>query len=138
MLVPHTQATAGWPAVAALAGRIGLSGIFLVSGLGKLAAPAATLGAIESAGLPFPQLALATAICIELLGSLALLIGYRVRWAACVLAAFSLATAVAFHAHFADQNQLVHFLKNVAIAGGMLYAAIAGGGRFSVDARRGR
>jgi peptidoglycan/LPS O-acetylase OafA/YrhL len=62
----------------------------------------------------------AVAVATELLGGLALLIGFRVRWAAAILAVFCIATALSFHAHFADQNQLFHFLKNIAMAGGML------------------
>jgi len=129
-------AAANWPAAAALGGRICLSGIFLISGLGKLTAPGPTIAFIESAGLYLPQLGLAIAVCIEILGGLALLTGYRVRWAASVLTVFSLATAITFHAHLADQNQLMHFLKNVAIAGGMLHVVVLGGGRYSLDARR--
>jgi putative oxidoreductase len=121
-----------------LLGRILLSAIFLISGLGKLAAPAATVGYIASAGLPFPQLGLAIAVTVEIVGGLALLTGYHARVTAMVLAAFCLATALCFHATFGDQNQLIHFLKNIAMAGGMLQAVAFGPGRFSLDARRHR
>jgi putative oxidoreductase len=122
--------------VASFVGRTCLSAIFLISGLGKLAAPAATIGFISSMGLPFPQLGLGISVCVEILGGLALLAGYHARVAAGVLAAFSIATAIFFHAHFADQNQLIHFLKNVAMAGGMLQVVAFGAGPYSVDARR--
>lgn len=125
-------------ATVALVGRLGLSAIFLVSGLGKLMAPAATIGFIASVGLPLPHAAYASAVGVELLGGLALLLGLRVRWAAAVLAVFCLATALSFHAQFADQNQLMHFLKNIAMAGGMLQVVALGGGRYSLDARRGQ
>jgi len=119
----------------ALIGRIALSAIFLISGFEKILTPAATLAYIEGAGLPWPLVAYGTAVTIELIGGLLLLVGYRVSWVASILAQFSLVTALTFHAHVADPNQMTHLLKNVAIAGGMLYAALLGGGRFSFDAR---
>jgi putative oxidoreductase len=70
-------------------------------------------------------------------GSLALIVGYQTRVAAALLAAFSIAAAFAFHNHFADQNQFIHFFKNVAMAGGLLQVVAFGAGRFSLDARRG-
>jgi putative oxidoreductase len=133
----NRQTAAGdWPAAAALAGRICLSAIFLISGVGKLAAPGPTIAYIESAGLYLPRVGYAIAVCIEILGGLALLTGYRVRGAASVLAVFSLAAAIAFHAHLADPNQFTHFLKNMAIVGGLLSVLVLGGGRYSLDARR--
>jgi len=68
---------------------------------------------------------------------LALLLGYRTRAVAAILFLFTLVTAALFHNHFADQNQFIHFFKNVAIAGGLLNVVAFGGGRFSLDARRG-
>jgi putative oxidoreductase len=141
ILSTHTRtpiATDDRSALAALAftGRIGLSAIFLISGAGKVAAPTATIAFIASAGLPFPRLAYGTSVVVELLGGLALFAGFRVRWVAAALAAFCVATAFSFHAHFADQNQLMHFLKNISMAGGMLQVIALGGGRFSVDAWR--
>ncbi len=53
-----------------------------------------------------------------------------------MLAVFSVATALAFHANLADQNQFIHFFKNIAMAGGLLQIAVYGAGRFSLDARR--
>jgi putative oxidoreductase len=119
-----------------LVGRILLSVIFVLSGLSKLAAPAATIGYIESAGLPFPPIGLAIAAFIEIVGGLALIAGYRTRVAAAVLAVFTVATALAFHNNFADQNQFVHFFKNISMAGGLLQVVAFGAGRFSLDARR--
>jgi putative oxidoreductase len=113
-----------WPHAAAFVARLCLSTIFMVSGIGKLMSPVATIGEIRSAGLPLPELGLAVAAAIELLCGGALLIGYRVRWAASILAIFSVATAVFFHASFADPNQFTHFLKNIAIAGGLLQVVI--------------
>ena len=127
------------PAVAGLTllGRVLVSAIFLLSGASKLAAPAAMVGYIQSVGLPFPQLALGLAVLVELGGGLALVLGYRTRLVAAILAVFSAATALAFHANLADQNQFIHFFKNIAMAGGLLQIVAYGAGRFSLDARRG-
>lgn len=118
------------------AGRIGIAAIFVLSGLSKLAAPAATIGYIQSAGLPLPQVGLAIALLVELVGGAALVLGYRTRLVAGILAAFSIATAFAFHSALGDQNQFVHFFKNVAITGGLLNVIAFGGGAWSLDARR--
>ncbi|MEE4461184.1 DoxX family protein [Azotobacter chroococcum] len=122
----------------AFAGRALLSSLFIVSGLGKAAAPAATLGYIGSTGMPFPTLALAAALLIELGFAAALLVGYRTRLVAVVMAGFTVATALAFHNQFGDQNQFIHFLKNLAIAGGLLQVAAFGAGALSLDAYRNR
>ncbi|MDV7210041.1 DoxX family protein [Azotobacter beijerinckii] len=122
----------------AFAGRALLSSLFIVSGLGKAAAPAATLGYIGSTGMPFPSLALAVALLIELGFATALLVGYRTRFVAVVMAGFTVATALAFHNQLGDQNQFIHFLKNLAIAGGLLQVAAFGAGTLSLDAYRNR
>jgi putative oxidoreductase len=119
-----------------LAGRVLLSAIFVISGMSKLAAPAATIGYIESAGLPLAPLGFALAVIIEVLGGIALIAGYRTRLIAAGLALFTLATAVAFHNNLADQNQFIHFFKNIAMVGGLLQVVAFGAGRFSLDARR--
>ncbi|AXI61354.1 MULTISPECIES: DoxX family protein [Pseudomonas] len=123
-------------ASAALIGRVLLSVIFILSGFSKLAAPAMMIGYIGSVGLPLPQVALALAIIVEIGGGLALIAGYRTRTVAAVLAAFSVVTALAFHNALADQNQFIHFFKNIAMAGGLLQVVAFGAGRFSLDARR--
>jgi putative oxidoreductase len=76
------------------------------------------------------------AVAVELGGGLLLVLGYRVRPVALGLALFSLATAVSFHGDFADQNQMIHFLKNVMMAGGLLQIAAFGAGVISIDNRR--
>ncbi|MEO3723437.1 DoxX family protein [Pseudomonas syringae] len=124
-------------ASAALIGRVLLSVIFILSGFSKLAAPAMMIGYIGSVGLPLPQVALAVAIIVEIGGGLALIAGYRTRTVAAVLALFSVFTALAFHSALADQNQFIHFFKNIAMAGGLLQVVAFGAGRFSLDARRG-
>lgn len=127
-----------YDAVLPLVGRMLLSTIFLISGVGKVAAPAATIGYIASTGLPFPQLGLAIAVLTELGVGAALLLGYRTRVAAAWLALFCLVTPALFHSSFGDQNQFIHFLKNVAICGGLLQVASFGPGRFSLDERQRR
>lgn len=116
----------------ALLARVLLATIFVLSGLAKLADPAGTAAYVASAGLPAPQLAAWGAALLEALGGLALLIGYRARPAALALAAFSVVAALFFHNNFADQNQMIHFMKNLAIAGGLLQLAITGPGRFAI------
>lgn len=101
-------------------GRVLLATIFVFSGVGKVMAPEATIGYIASTGLPFATLAFAGAVAVELGGGLALAFGFKTRIVAAVLAAFSVVTALAFHNNFGDQNQLIHFLKNLAMAGGLL------------------
>lgn len=117
-------------------GRVMLGAIFLISGLGKLAAPGATLGYISSVGLPLPQVVLAVAVLIELGAGALLVIGYRARLVAALLAMFSVASALIFHHALGDQNQLIHFLKNIAIAGGLLQVIYFGAGAYSTDSHR--
>lgn len=123
-------------AFTATTGRLLLASLFLFSGVGKLLAPAATKGYIAAMGLPVPDLAYLGALVVELGLASLLLIGYRTRPVALAMAAFTLVTALVFHSQFADQNQLIHFLKNVAIAGGLLQVAAFGAGALSVDGRR--
>lgn len=124
--------------VAPATGRALLGGLFLISGLGKLAAPAATQAYIAAAGLPAPALAYAGALVVEIGLAGALIAGYRTRPVALLMAAFTLVTAFAFHFQLADQGQTIHFLKNLAIAGGLLQVAAYGAGAYSLDALRGR
>ena len=118
------------------AGRLLIGLPFAMSGLGKLAAIGPTTQMIQAAGLPFPALALAVAITVELGGGLALVAGFQTRFVAAALAVFALATAVSFHGNFADQNQMIHFLKNVMITGGLFQIVAFGAGAFSIDNRK--
>jgi putative oxidoreductase len=117
-------------------GRLMIGLPFAMSGLSKLGAYGATTGMISAVGLPFPPLAFAVAVATELGGGLLLIAGYRARTVAAVLALFSLATAISFHSNFADQNEMIHFLKNVMMAGGLLQIAAFGAGALSIDNRR--
>ena len=124
------------PTPLAAIGRIFLAVLFLLRGVGKIGEPAATQGYIASAGLPAPLLGYLIAILVEVGGGLLLIVGYQTRIVALVLAAFTAVAAVAFHHNFADQNQMIHFLKNIAVVGGLLQVAAFGAGSFSLDARR--
>ena len=119
-------------------GRILIGLPFAMSGLSKLAAYSPTTAMIAAAGLPFPPLAFVVAVAVELGGGLLLILGYRVRPIALALAVFSLVTAVSFHSHFADQNQMIHFLKDVMIAGGLLQIVAFGPGAISIEQWRQR
>ena len=90
------------------AGRLLIGLPFAMSGLSKLAAIGPTTEAIRSVGLPVPSLALAVSVAVELGGGLLLVAGFKARTVAAILALFSLVTALTFHNHFADQNQLIH------------------------------
>jgi putative oxidoreductase len=117
------------------AGRLMIGLPFAMSGLSKLASYGATTGMISAVGLPFPPLAFAVAVAVELGGGLLLIAGYRTRFVALAMALFALATAVSFHNNFADQNQMIHFLKNVMMAGGLLQIVAFGAGALSIDNR---
>jgi putative oxidoreductase len=116
-----------------LAGRILLVVAFLLSGLGKVGAYSATAAYMSSAGVPGALLPLV--IITELGGALAIIVGWKTRTVALLLAGFCLLTAITFHRHFADQNQMIHFLKNLSIAGGFLLLVANGPGPLSIDGR---
>jgi putative oxidoreductase len=117
----------------ALIGRIFIAVLFLLSGIGKVAAPTATEAYISAMGLPAPALAYLGSTAAELIGSVLLIVGFRVRAVAVGMAVFTLLTAVVFHHNFADQNQMIHFWKNIAVTGGLLQIAAFGAGRFALD-----
>src|SRR6266436_8048535 len=117
--------------VSELGGRILLSVLFLLSGLGKIGAYAGTAGYMSSLGVPGALLPLV--IATEVLGALAIIVGWKTRVIAFLLAGFTLLTAVIFHNNFGDQIQLIMFLKNVSIAGAFLLLAANGAGPLSLD-----
>jgi putative oxidoreductase len=118
-----------------LIGRLLIGLPFVMSGLGKLAAYGKTAAMIAAVGLPVPPLAYAVAVLVELGGGLLLILGYQVRPVAIAQAIFTIAAAVSFHNNFADQNQMIHFLKDVMITGGLLQVAAFGAGAISLDTR---
>jgi|SRR5579864_4397702 len=121
--------------------RLLLSAIFILSGFNKLTHFAGTSGFLASLGWPSPSLWVALAILFELFGGLALLLGFRVRWASLALILFTaLATAFVHGAMFnhapdamTQQDQMAHILKNVAIIGGLLKYYLDGAGRYALD-----
>jgi putative oxidoreductase len=117
------------------AGRLLIGLPFAMSGLSKLGAYGPTTEMIGAVGLPAPSLAFAVAVVVELGGGLLLIAGFQARHVAIALALFCLATAVSFHSNFTDQNQMIHFLKNIMIAGGLLQIAGFGADAISVDNR---
>ncbi|GAB3094502.1 DoxX family protein [Lysobacter terrae] len=119
-----------------LLGRFLLSSLFLMSGIGKITAYAGTAGYMESQGVPGFLLPLV--ILTEAGGAIAIIAGWRTRIVALLLAGFSILSAVLFHNNFADQIQMIMFLKNISIAGAFLMLAANGAGRYSLDARAGR
>ena len=118
-----------------LLGRILIGLPFLIGGIGKISTYGTTTAYIASVGLPLAPLGWIIAIVLEVGGGLCLLLGVRVRLVALGLAVFTLATAVFFHRNFADQNQMIHFLKNAMIVGGLLQIAHFGAGAYSLEAR---
>jgi putative oxidoreductase len=116
-----------------LAGRLLLAQLFVLSGLSKITGYAATQGYMASKGLPGALLPLV--ILLELGGGLALVIGFRTRWVALTLAMFSVAAAFIFHFVPSDHGQMIHFMKNLAITGGLLVVAQTGATNLAVDAR---
>jgi putative oxidoreductase len=122
-------------ALAAPAGRILISLIFVISGFGKISNFAGTQAYMESVGVPGALLPLV--IALELLGGLAIIVGWHTRLAAFLLAGFSLVSGLLFHANFGDQMQTIMFLKNLALAGGFLMIVSHGAGPYSIDSRQG-
>jgi putative oxidoreductase len=114
-------------------GRVLLALLFLLAGVGKLGAYNATAAYMSSVGVPGRLLP--AVIATELLGSLAIILGWKTRAVALLLAGFSVITALIFHSNFADQIQMIMFLKNISIAGGFLLLVANGAGPLSLDRR---
>jgi putative oxidoreductase len=125
----------------ALLARLLLAALFLPAGISKIGGFAGTAGYIGSVGLPLPEVGAALAIAVEVLGGIALIIGFGTRWAALALAVFTLVASVFFHAYWAmpaeqQMMQQLMFMKNIGVVGGLLALAAFGAGAFSLDARR--
>lgn len=114
-----------------LLARILMSVMFIMAGWGKIGGYAGTQGYMEAMGVP--GMLLPAVIALELLGGIAILVGFKARYAALLLAGFSFVAALIFHANFADQMQSILFMKNMAITGGLLYIFANGAGKFSLD-----
>ena len=126
-----------------LASRVLFAVLFIPAGLNKLSGFEGTVGYIASAGLPLPAVGAVIAIVVEVVIALALLVGYRTRIAAAVLAVFTLAASVFFHAYWAVPAdkvmvQQLMFFKNMGVVGGLLALAAFGAGKWSLDGRSAR
>jgi putative oxidoreductase len=117
-----------------LTGRILISSIFIMAGINKINGYAGTQGYMESMGVPGALLPLV--ILLELGGGVAVLLGWQTRLAAFLLAGFTVLSALIFHANFGDQMQSILFMKNLAMAGGLLFLVAGGRHDWSIDARR--
>ena len=126
----------------ALVGRLLLALLFLPAGLSKISGFAGTVGYIASKGMPMPTAATVIAIVVEVVAPLALIAGFGTRWAALVLAGFTLVATFIFHNFWAMpaeqvMMQQLMFFKNIAVVGGLLMLAAHGAGAWSMDAKRG-
>jgi putative oxidoreductase len=119
---------------AQLTGRALMSAIFIMAGINKIGAYVGTQGYMESMGVPGALLPLV--ILLEVGAGLAILLGWQTRIAAFLLAGFTVISALVFHANFADQTQSILFMKNVAMAGGLLLLVAGGLHAWSIDAMR--
>jgi putative oxidoreductase len=117
-------------------GRLFIGLPFMGSGLSKVANYAGTIALIKSSTLPLPpDLAYVGAIGVEVGCGLLMILGYQTRMVAAIFCLFCLATAVFFHLHFNDPNQIFHFIKNLIMIGGILQLVTYGAGALSIDNR---
>ena len=114
-----------------LIGRIFLSVLFLIEGIGKLFTQEQVITYMEDYGVP--GMLFIPAVVVEILFPLLLIVGYKTRLAALVMALFTLTVAIIFHTDFSDGMQLISFLKNLAIAGGFMIIIAYGSNKFSID-----
>ena len=119
--------------VSAPIGRVFIALIFVMSGLNKLGNYANTAGWMDAMGVPDGLLPVV--IVLEVLGGLAIIIGWQTRIASFLLAGFCLLSALLFHNNLGDPNEMIQFMKNVALAGGFLFLTAHGAGKFSLDNR---
>jgi putative oxidoreductase len=119
---------------AQLTGRVLISAIFIMAGINKIIGYEGTQGYMDSMGVPGALLPLV--ILLEIGGGLAVLVGWQTRIAAFLLAGFTVLSALIFHASFSDQMQSILFMKNLAMAGGLLFLVAGRRHDWSIDARR--
>lgn len=117
-----------------LLGRILMAIIFFMSGLSKLADPGMNMGYMEAFGVP--GILIWPTIVVEIVAAIMLVVGFKLRWAAAALAAFTLVSGLIFHTDFSNQAELINFMKNLAMTGGLFYMIAYGAGALSIDERR--
>lgn len=132
LLLKEQQMTRLQP-LSAPVGRLFLATIFFMSGLTKITSYAGTQGYMDAMGVP--SMLLPLVIALEVLGGLAVILGWKTKAVALALAGFSIASALLFHADFSDQMQMGMFMKNIAIAGGFLMLVAQGPGAYALDNR---
>lgn len=115
--------------------RIFLSAIFLKAGIDKLLNPGMTQQYMESKSIPFAGVLLIPTIIILLVGGLSVLLGYKARLGAWLLIGFLIPTTLIFHTDFSQSDQVIAFLKNLGLMGGLLMVTSFGAGSFSFDER---
>jgi putative oxidoreductase len=120
----------------ALLGRLLLSVIFILSGVQKLMDFSGTVAFMGMEGLPVPALAAIVAVIVECIGGILLIVGYQTRPTGMVMAVWCVATALVAHRDFGNPDQMIHFLKNVGMAGGFLQLVAFGAGAWGIDGRR--
>lgn len=130
-LAAEDRASAGRTALQVLS-RVLLSLIFVLAALHKLGARDATVAMIDGGGLPFPTFCYVMTVAIELLGGLAVAVGWHARKAAVVLALLTLVAGAIFHNPATGPDQFIHFLKNLGLIGGLMQIALNGPGALSV------
>lgn len=133
------MANASGNGIVSLFGRVLLSIIFIVSGFSKLFAFHALAGILVAKGFPLANVAAGVAIAIEIVGGLAILTGFKAKVTAWIVFLYLIPTTLLFHNFWTMQGPMrmdnqVHFMKNLAIMGGLLLLASNGAGRFSLDA----
>jgi putative oxidoreductase len=116
-----------------LVARILMCGLFIWDGVLQLRNPAAAAEYFDSVHLPLYTIAVWPSVALHLLAGAAVLIGFKTRWAAALLALFCLATAFGVHLPAGDLDNMTHFYKNMVMAGGFLYVMMFGAGAFSMD-----
>jgi putative oxidoreductase len=124
--------------IALLIGRILIALLFLVAAYNTLKGLGGTTGYFTKLGIPAPSVAAPVVAAFELVFGILLAAGFKTRFVALAIAVFVVIAALFAHTHFADANQLNHFMKNLAIAGGCLALFVSGAGAFSMDAKTGR
>tara|TARA_B100000686_G_scaffold336465_1_gene406375 strand:- start:56 stop:439 length:384 start_codon:yes stop_codon:yes gene_type:complete len=112
-------------------GRIFLSALFLIEGLGKISIQEDVIMYMEDFGVP--GILFVPAVILEILFPLFLIVGYKTKWAASIMALFTFAVAIIFHTDFTEEIQMIFFLKDIAIAGGFMIIFAYGPGKISLD-----
>ncbi len=140
IIIAARYAEKGWwhmmddKAYVTLVGRVLIGLIFVMSGVSKIADPQGTQQYMAAMGITTATTFLyAGAVFVEVAGGLSVVLGVWAKWGAAALIVFMIPTTLMFHMNFGDQNQTIHFMKNLAMIGGLLYVATYGSGRLSID-----